>query len=264
MVAFSPAQFDAVIDQINSGLTTFEGNLAKIQPAARAATSHWWIDPVTRESLTWIADKTVEIGIKILDWIKELLKGAVAPVLMFVDGMDWLDVKGKADGVSTDIGAQPIVLGTTDWSGDAADAYAAAAGRQAAAASRLAAIAGTTANTLFGLAGGGLLFYLALAAVLAKLITASATAIAAFGSAVFSWAGAAIVLEEAGTDATAIWAAVAAITSFVSSQAAAMAALHGETVDPSSFPGGRWPDPTTSAYADGSITDGKADWSLKN
>jgi len=115
-----------------------------------------------------------------------------------------------------------------------------------------------------GLATAGLAFYLALAAVLVKLIIASAAAIAAFGSAVFSWAGAAIVLEEAGTDTAAIWVAFGAITTFVTTQVGAMAALHGETVDPSSFPGGRWPDPTAATYADGSIKDGKADWSLKN
>jgi len=107
-------------------------------------------------------------------------------------------------------------------------------------------------------------FRYALAAVLVKLIAASAAAIAAFGSAVFSWAGAAIVLEEAGIDTTAIWTAVGAITTFVSGQVAAMATVHSETVDPSSFPNGRWPDPTTAAYADGSVKDGKADWSLKN
>jgi hypothetical protein len=263
-VAFSLAQYEAVIDQINSGLTTFEGNLAKIKPAAHQATSHWWIDPVSRESLTWIADKTVEVGTKILDWIKDLLKGAVAPVLMFIDGVHWLDVKGDAAGVATDIAAQKIVQGSSGWSGDAADAYTAAAGRQADAAGRLASISGTTANTLLALAGAGLAFYLALAAVLVKLIIASAAAIAAFGSAVFSWSGAAIVLEEAGTDTAAIWVAFGVITTFITAQVGAMAALHGETVDPSSFPGGRWPDPTATAYADGSVKDGKADWSLKN
>lgn len=263
-MTFSPAQYQAVIDEITSGVTTVESNLAKIKPAAQSATSHWWIDPVTRETLILIADKTVEFGTKLLDWIKDLLKGAVAPIYLFADGMTWLDIKGDAAGVATDIGAQKIVLGDSGWSGDAADAYTAAAGRQAAAASRLASISSTTSTTLLSLAGAGLLFYLALAAVLAKLITATATAIGAFGSAVFSWAGAAIVLEEAGVDTAAVWAAVGAITSFLTGQVAAMAALHSETVDPSNFPGGKWPDPTTTAYADGSIKDGKADWSIKN
>jgi hypothetical protein len=263
VATFSPAQFQAVIDQITSGLTTFEGNLAKIPPAAHAATSHWWIDPVARETLTWIADKTVEIGTAILNWIKDLLKGAVAPIYLFMDGLDWLDVKGDAAGVATDIGAQKIVVGASGWSGDAADAYTAAAGRQADAANRLASIASTTSTTTLSVAGAGLLFYLALAAVLAKLIAASVTAIAAFGSAVFSWAGAALLLEEAGVDSTAIWAAVGALTAFLSGQVAAMAALHSETVDPSHFPGGTWPDPTTTTYADGSVKDGRAHWSLK-
>lgn len=42
-----------------------------------------------------------------------------------------------------------------------------------------------------------------------------------------------------------------------------VAALHSETVDPSHFPGGRWPDPTTTTYADGGVKNRKADWSLK-
>ena len=59
-MAFSLAQYEAVIDQINSGLTTFEGNLAKIKPAA---TKRPHIGGSTRypgNRSNWIADKTAE------------------------------------------------------------------------------------------------------------------------------------------------------------------------------------------------------------
>jgi len=38
--------------------------------------------------------------------------------------------------------------------------------------------------------------------------------------------------------------------------------LHGEAIDNSTFPGGKWPDPTTGSYGNGSVKGGHADWSL--
>jgi hypothetical protein len=41
-----------------------------------------------------------------------------------------------------------------------------------------------------------------------------------------------------------------------------MVSLHGEALDTSTFPGGKWPDPTTGTYSDGTVKDGDANWSL--
>lgn len=96
------------------------------------------------------------------------------------------------------------------------------------------------------------------AVILVKFIAAMAAAIAAFGTAVFSWAGAALVVEEAGVNSGLIWAAIGAL----GTQAQQLIGLHGETIDNSTFPGGHWPDPIAGSFNDGSVKDGHADWSL--
>ncbi|GAA0545517.1 hypothetical protein GCM10010172_28960 [Paractinoplanes ferrugineus] len=42
-----------------------------------------------------------------------------------------------------------------------------------------------------------------------------------------------------------------------------MITLHGEAVDPTSFPAGTWPKPNTTQYNDATVKDGDADWSLR-
>jgi hypothetical protein len=260
---FSQAQYEAVIHEIETGMKSFEANLAKIIPAANTATSHWYVTPPAAEALRWIAKKTVEVGTAILDWFVDLLKGATAPIFMFIDSWQWMNIKGHANGVSTDLSTQNLVVDDSDWSGKARDAYLTATGAQSTAAGRIGSIAGNTSLNLLACAGAGLAFYIVLAGVLAKLIAASVAAIAAFGSAMFSWAGAAIVLEEAGVDTAVIVTAATTLAAFLGAQATAMITLHGDAVDPTSFPSGSWPKSSAGQYSDATVKDGDADWSLK-
>ncbi|GAA1608287.1 hypothetical protein [Actinoplanes couchii] len=259
---FSQAQYEAVIREIEDGTTTLQAKLAEVEPAAQQATDHWWVDPLAAKAIRWTADKTVEIGTAMLDWILDVLKGATAPIWMFLDSYDWMDLRGTANGVSTDVSAQNLVIDDSDWSGRAREAYLAVAGAQAAAAARVGSIATTTSATLAGCAAAGLLFYIAVAAVLAKLIAATVTAIAAFGSAVFSWASAALVIEEAGFNTAVLGGAAATLATFLTAQVAAMGVLHGDAVDPGSFPGGVWPVSNKAHFSDATVSDGDADWSL--
>ncbi|WP_092556010.1 hypothetical protein [Actinoplanes derwentensis] len=266
---FSQAQYEAVIDEIDGGTKTLQAKLAEVKPAAREATDHWWIDPMAAQVINWIADKTVEIGTAMLDWILDVLKGATAPIWMFIDAYKWADLRGAANGVSTDLSMQNLVIDDSDWSGKARESYLVVAGAQASAAARVGSIATTTSATLVGCATAGLLFYTAVAAVLVKLIAATVTAIAAFGSAVFSWAGAALVIEEAGFNTAVLGGAAATLGAFLAAQAAAMAVLHGDAVDPAGFPSGAnggspaWPTSNTAQYSDATVNDEDADWSLQ-
>ena len=90
-----------------------------------------------------------------------------------------------------------------------------------------------------------------------------ATAITALGSVVFSSAGAALTVQEAGVNSGLIWAAIGALTAALATQARQLIGMHGEAIDNSVFPGGHWPDPTTASYRDGTVRDGDADWSLE-
>jgi hypothetical protein len=260
---FSQAQYEAVIREIQSGLTSFESHLGKVVPAANSATNHRFITPAVAHAITALAEKTVEIGKSLLDWFVDLLKGAAAPIFMFIDSWQWMDIKGKANAVSTDLSSQSLVVDDSDWSGDARDAYVDAAGAQSEAAARIGSIAGNASLNLLASAGAGLAFSIVIAGVLGKLIGATITCIAAFGSAVFSWAGAALLLEEAGVNTAIIGTAVSTLAAFLGAQVTAMITLHGDAVDPTSFPGGVWPKSNTDQYTDATVKDDDADWSLK-
>jgi hypothetical protein len=262
-VSFSTAQFEATLSEIESGMATFSANLDKIPPAAERATNQWFITDAAAEAMTWLATKTVEIGKDILNWFIDLLKGAVAPVYMAADAWQWMNVRGEASAAGTNLTAQNLSIDDSKWSGSAREAYGTAAGAQSAAASRIASIATTTSTNLLACAIAGAAFYITLAGVLAKLIAATITIIAAYGSVAFSWAGAALMLEEAGFTTAVITAAVTSITLFLGAQATAMITLHGEAVDPASFPNGVWPMSNTTQYSDATVKDGDADWSLK-
>jgi hypothetical protein len=163
---FSQAQYEATIREIQDGMTSFEANLDKMVPAANAATAHWYIPDAIAEDIKWLAGETVSWGKKFLDWLLDLLKGAVAPVFMFIDSWTWSDIKGTAISVSEGLSAQNLVLDDSNWSGKARDAYVAAASAQATAAARVGSISDKTMTVLLSSAAAGLAFYLALALVL--------------------------------------------------------------------------------------------------
>jgi len=262
-MTFSTAQFEATLAEIESGMATFSANLGKIPPAAQRATDHWYITDAVAEGITWLATKTVEIGQDILNWFIDLLKGAVAPIYMAIDGFKWLEIRGEANLVAANLTDQNLAIDNSEWSGDAREAYGTAVGAQAAAASRIGSIATSTSANLLTCALAGAAFYLTLAGVLAKLIAATITIIAAYASAAFSWAGAALMLEEAGVNTAIIGTALATVTAFVGAQVTALALLHGDAVDPSSFPNKVWPTSNSAQYSDGTVKDDDADWSLK-
>jgi hypothetical protein len=259
---FSKAQFEAVIVDIRTGMADFSSNLDQMIPVATAAVGHWYIPAHVQDAVVWLAEKTVEIGRKLLDLFIDLLKGATAPIHMFLDSWQWQDVRGAATGISGALSGQNLVIDNSDWSGAGRDAYVAVADAQSQAAGRIASIAGSTSNNLLGCAVVGLAFYATLVAVIVKLVAAAITALVAFGTAVFSWAGAALVLEEAGVSTAIIGTAVLTLLGFLGAQATAMVNLHGEAVDLTTFPEGHWPRSQTSTYDDASVTDGDADWSL--
>lgn len=262
MTDFNTAQYEGLMAEITAGLDEFADKLNQIIPTANAALDHWYIPGYVVEAVIWLAEKSVQFGADMLRLFTDLLKGAVAPIYMFGDAWEWMDVRGSATTISSALSEQNLRVDDSAWSGDARDAYVAATEAQSEAAGRIGSIAGETANHLLVCAAAGLAFYVALAAVLVKLIVATVAAVVAFGSVVFSWAGAAIILEEAGVNTALIAAAVATLTAFLGAQATTMVSLHGEAVDGTGFPDGNWPVSNSGSYSDGSVRDGDADWSL--
>lgn len=73
----------------------------------------------------------------------------------------------------------------------------------------------------------------AMGVIIVKFIIATVAAIAALGSVVLSWAGAALVI-----------AAVTTLVAALGTQAQQMTVVEGEAKDNSAFPGGKWPSGT--------------------
>ena len=241
-MAFSSAQYEAVATKLSSGMQDLSGKLKQVGPKAESTASHWYVPNAVADALIWVANKLIELGSWVLNKITELLEGVGAPVAMFFYAMDWQNnVRGTASSVAGEIAPEALVA-PKHWSGDAATAYTASVKGQPTAATQIETSADKIAGALNMCAISGLAFYVALGVILVKFITATIAAIAALGSVVFSWAGAALIVEEAGVNTGLIIAAVTTLVAVLGAQAQQMAIIEGEAMDNSAFPGGHWPD----------------------
>ncbi|MFF3518302.1 hypothetical protein [Streptomyces sp. NPDC002573] len=242
---FSSAQYEAVTAKLSSGMQDLSGKLNQVGPKAESTANHWYVPDAVADALIWVANKLIELGSWVLNKIEELLEGVGAPVAMFSYALDWQShVRGPASSVAGETAPEALVA-PKHWSGDAATKYTASVKGQPTAATQIETSADKIATGLNICAVAGLAFYVALAAILAKFITATIAAIVALGSVVFSWVSAVTIIEEAGVNAALIWTAVAALVAVLGAQGQQMAIIKGESVDNSTFPGGHWPDALT-------------------
>jgi hypothetical protein len=240
VAAFSPAQYQAVTDKINSGINTVtQEKLPEFVSVTNSLLGEWYIPGFVKDTVKWLVEELIKIADAVISKIGELLKGAAIPVYMFDYAWNWEDIKGTATGVESEL--VPGVVGLEDWKGQAASVYTSAIQPQSQAAAQIGAIADSTANSLWTCAAAGMAFYVALGVIVYQLIAALAAAIAAVGSIIFSWAGLAMVVSDAGISTGLIIAAVSTLSALLGVQASQMVSLHGKAVDETAFPGGRWP-----------------------
>ncbi|MEU5847077.1 hypothetical protein [Saccharopolyspora shandongensis] len=258
---FNEAQFQAVIDRLTAGTEELTGQIARIGPAAAAAAQSGWVPQPVKDAIAWCAELLEEAATVVCDVIADLLKAAVAPILMYVRAWEWQDLRGRASSVAGRLTPEAMIA-ARKWHGAAADAYTAAIKPQAQAAARIGAIAAKTAVALTICASAGVAFYVALGFILAKYIQTMVAAIAAFESGAFSWVGVALVVEETTVGYGLINTALGALVTVMGAQSGEMVALHGEAVDGTDFPLGAWPDPARNPFGDATVSDGDADWSL--
>jgi hypothetical protein len=241
-VAFNSAQYEAVTAKLSSGLQDLSGKLKEVGPKAESTANHWYVPSPVADALIWVANKIIELGSWILNKISEILEGVAAPVVMFSTAMDWQDsVRGAASLVAAETAPEALVA-PRHWSGEAATAYTTSVKGQPTVATQIETSADKVAGALNICAVAGMAFYVAIGVILVKFIAATIAAIVALGSVVFSWAGAGIIVEEAGVNTGLIIAAVATLTAALGAQAQQMAVIEGEAQDNSAFPGGHWPD----------------------
>ncbi|GAA1962382.1 hypothetical protein [Amycolatopsis minnesotensis] len=250
MMDFSEAQFQEVVNKINGGLNDLSGKIAEVPRAVADATDHWYVPGFVADAITWLGEKITDLATWILDKIKDVLKGLAAPVAFFTYAFDWQDIRGISSTVAGQLKPE-IMPSASTWKGTASEVYGRTVKPQGDAAGRISTISDSTSTTLQLCAVAGLAFYVAIGLVLVKFIVAMAGAIAAIGSAIFSWAGLGLIVEEAGVNTGLIWTAIGALTAVLGTQAQQLVSLHGAAIDNSAFPGGHWPDPATGAYQGG-------------
>jgi hypothetical protein len=263
-MTFSVAQYETVLAKITTGVQELSGKLQDIGPAAATAADNAFIPSWVAARVVQLADELVSLGKSLLAAILDVLKFAFAPVLMFNTSFEWGDVRGVASGIASDLNETSASRAIGDyWTGQAADAYGRAVQPQADAAARISTVAKETATTLAYCASAGMAFYLAVAAVVVKFTLALIAGIAAMGTVVFSLFGVAEVITMAGVSAGELGLAAGAVITFLGFQAQQMSSLHGDANDITAFPDGHWPDGTPGRYADSTVTDGDADWSVR-
>ncbi|MPY58148.1 hypothetical protein [Streptomyces spongiae] len=241
-MAFNSAQYEAVTAKLSTGMQDLSGKLNQVGPKAESTANHWYVPDVVADALIWAANKLIDLGSWVLNKITELLEGVADPGAMFFYAMDWQShVRSPASSVAGDVAPEALVA-PKHWSGDAATAYTTSVKGQPTAATQIETSADKIAAALNICAIAGLAFYVALGVILIKFITATIAAIAALGSVVFSWAGAALIVEEAGVNTALIITAVTTLVAVLGAQGQQMAIIEGEAVDNSAFPGGHWPD----------------------
>src|SRR5215216_3566844 len=170
-MTFSTAQYQAAIDKLDTGLNDLSAKIGQVGPAANAAVNHWYIPDFVADAIIWCAERLIEIARSIWDKIVELLKGAAAPVYMFMHALDWQDVRGIATGVQGTLRADQLSA-DDHWKGAASDAYVATIKPQSDAAGKIGTIADKTAQALIISAVASLAFYVALGVILIKFIAA--------------------------------------------------------------------------------------------
>ena len=244
------AALSAGVEELRVEISRLPGVVAGLPPGA------------VGDAVAWCVHHLVDIGTALLDVLVEALHGSGAPFRFLDLARDWTDVRGTATGVVGEL--NPAVLPATGvWSGTAADAYARASKLQTDAAARIGAMASTMSAVLVQSALDGITFYVAVELILAKILAAVLTALLAAETVVLSPVAFGLCLEEAAVTPALLGSAVTALISSLGLQASHLVSLHGEAGDRSAFPAGRWPDATTGRYADASVTDGDADWSLR-
>lgn len=262
MVDFSTAQYDSVTQQIESALSTLQQKITGVPGTVDAAIAHWWITDGMKSFIRMVGNKIVEFGNWLWRTVKDILKGIAAPIYMAMKAWDWYEIRSTVTQIAADTNpGQSKAL--REWQGSAASSYQSSGNAQNSATKRIGEIADKAATVLATVAAAGLAFYAAILALLEKAIAAITSAIVALGTGVFSAAGLALLLEEAGTQTVSITGLVTAISALVSAQAAQMLQLKSAVTDNSAFPFGKWPDPESSTFDNASRLGGTAPWSVK-
>ena len=259
---FNLAQYEATVRRLNSGLAELSRQVDQVPAAAAAAAVRWYLPAPMSRTLMQLSAALAGVGAYAVNQVRDLMKGAAAPVILASDVRTWVHVRGIA---TTFVGElQPAALSVDyHWQGRAAEAYQVVIPAHSAAAARIGVMADKTQTALGWSVSAALVFYAGLLVVVIQLIGAFAAVLALLGTVVFSWAGVALAVEKAKVGAVEVGTLVVLLATAIGTQVLQLGNLHSEAADGSVFPGGHWPGSLTDRYIDATVTDGDAEWSME-
>ncbi|SEK23823.1 hypothetical protein [Streptacidiphilus jiangxiensis] len=237
---FSVAQYEHAVDKITSKIPEVSQHAEDLRTRINHLLQEWYIVPPVSDLIAWAASEFIKLVEDVLTVMADILEGAPAPIAFWQNAYQWENLRDTASSVAADVNA--ATLGSTgEWKGASATAYTQAITPQSAAAARLATLADKTSGVLTTCAAAGLTFYVAVAALLVAFISAQIAAGAAASTGAGAPPGLLVALASGGFTYSTILTFLAALTALVAAQSTQLDSLHGEAMDDTAFPGGRWP-----------------------
>src|SRR5258706_10357906 len=97
-MTFNPAQYEATIRRLESGLNELSRLLQRLPAVTESAANRWYMTDGMSASLIATSNRLGSAGGDLTAQVKELLHGAVAPLRVYYIARDWRLVRGLAAG----------------------------------------------------------------------------------------------------------------------------------------------------------------------
>lgn len=258
-MTFDISQYNSVLDGLDKFFDKVDSAITTDVPNAQSDAldlPYVRLLPSLQKVINACADKIIEICNWIWTKIKEIYTGIRAPYEMYLRSKDWADIRDDANGVKQGIDPNNVEA-LRYWEGTARLAYMQTCTSQSAAAGTFSDIAEKARSAMMDAAVGGLAFYVGILVICAEFLLGLARAIGELLSGVGAPISIVDIAATSGISTAAIWAALAALSTFLGAQAKAFGDLDR------SFPEGKWPDSQSASFGDASVVgDNESNWKI--
>jgi hypothetical protein len=250
MAHFDLARYELTIAKLEAGLAKLDGLLLQVRTG-----------PDSPRAQLQLAQRLTRDGRSLLDVIRELAEGNLAPVHFYRRAVGWTDVTRDATAVGANL--DPTSLPAPSyWQGRGADAYERITPSHVRASERLGEITDRIQVALTWSAVAGLAFYAGIAVVLYQVVAAVIACGIMALTGVFALPAMLTAIGTIGIGLAQVLSLVSLLTNVLGATGIQISNLHQESADQTAFPHGSWPPAVTGWYDDATVTDGDADWSV--